>query len=176
MESAVWIWSAEGGGGSGAMGLGEWIALAGVAAAFLAVGAQLLALAREHRLARRRARYDELERAYVSAGETAGVLIDRVREWTFSLGNIDGRQLARDLGAARQAVGVLKMHQASEEAKAKLLGLAESYEALGERVKGMGSKPQLGPELSRLETMIIEYYSLAGGHLREVWPRHKKLW
>jgi hypothetical protein len=149
--------------------------LAGVAAAFLAVGAQLLALAREHRLVRRRARYDELERAYVSAGNAAGVLIDRVREWAFSFGSINGRQLARDLGEARQAVGVLKMHQASEEAKAKLLDLAESYAVLGERVKGMMPKPELGPELTRLETMIIEYYSLAGEHLREVWPRRKKL-
>lgn len=158
------------------MDTGETIALAGVAAAFLAVAAQIAMLWREHRLGRRRARYDELERAYVAAGRAAGALIDRVREWSVSLGRIDGRQLARDVGGVRQSAGVLKMHQADEDAKTKLLELAEEYQALGATLQdGRRAKPAVAAELIRLELMIMEYYSLAGAHLRRVWRRPKKM-
>lgn len=157
------------------MDTGNWIALSGVAAAFLAVAGQLFALRREHRIARQQARYDELERAYIAAAEAAGAPIDRLRLWAVT-GALDERQALGDVGSIREAAGVLKMHQASEAAKAQLLQMAEAFQGLTVKItEGWRPEKPTAPELDRLEAMLFDYYSLAGAHLREVWPRPQSM-
>ena len=156
------------------MGVGEWIALGGVAAAFLAVGGQLFALARQHRLVRRQARYDELERAYVTAGKSVHAVLDQLWVWSIS-GRLRVRETARILGDIRQAAGVLKMHQADEAAKAKLVEFSDAYHTItGDPEKGTVNTPT-APQLEWLGRILMEYYSLAGAHLRKIWRRPSKL-
>lgn len=148
--------------------------MATAVAAFLAVGSQLRALAREHELTRRRARYDELEALYSEVGVAIGRSVDRLRLAAVT-GKIDAEQaLFDDAGRLRSGVMRLRMHQTPDNVRDAVLACAKEHEDLTGRFKiGWRATKPTDPAFSKFEDLLAGYYDAAGEHLREVWPRPK---
>lgn len=145
--------------------------MAGVAAAFLAVAGQLFALRREHRAARRRARYDELVVLYSELGAAIGRSIGRLRLAAVT-GDVDAEgALLGDLGAVRDGVMKARMHQIPDYVRDAALAVGAAHEELTVRWAG-GRRPKktTDPAFSTIEDLLAAYYDAAGRHLREVWP------
>lgn len=137
----------------------------------ITVAANLYALRREHRLARIRARYDELLAAYDEAGAAINRCVARIRMWAVTGEmNAEGALLV-DVARLDDAIQRLNLHQVPEEVRAALLHIAEG-------IAQMTQQPNRATAIevsSDVQDRQGDYYRLAGAHLRRIWPRPQSI-